>query len=165
MFKKAVFPGKYIQGVGAISELPALVDLFGKQALILASPSVKEKVLPGCGVDLNGRSVTVETFRGECCENELARVSAVVSQKHVDVLAGMGGGKTIDTAKIVADRAGKHHDVPRFDRESLDRHSSPSFFRCIRRQSFSGAAEKQRTRSIHQQNTGINRTAATSQRP
>ncbi len=33
MFKKAVFPGKYIQGVGAIGELPALIDLLGKQGL------------------------------------------------------------------------------------------------------------------------------------
>ena len=51
MFKKAVFPGKYIQGVGAIDELPTLINLLGKQGLILASPSVNGKVLPGCGVD------------------------------------------------------------------------------------------------------------------
>lgn len=30
MFRKAVFPGKYIQGVDAMGELPALVDLLGK---------------------------------------------------------------------------------------------------------------------------------------
>jgi hypothetical protein len=45
MFKKAVFPGKYIQGVGAVGELPTLIDLLGKQGLILASPSVNGKVL------------------------------------------------------------------------------------------------------------------------
>ena len=57
MFKKAVFPGKYIQGVGAIGELPALIDLLGKQGLILASPSVKAKVLPKCGIDLSARGI------------------------------------------------------------------------------------------------------------
>ena len=108
MFKKAVFPGKYIQGVGAIGELPALIDLLGKQGLILASPSVKDKVLPECGIDLSAQAIHIELFRGECCEDELARLSAIVTQKHVDVLVGMGGGKTIDTAKIVADRA----DIP-----------------------------------------------------
>ena len=45
MFKKAVFPGKYIQGLGAIRELPALINLFGKKGVILASPSVIHKVL------------------------------------------------------------------------------------------------------------------------
>ena len=105
MFKKAVFPGRYIQGVGALGELPALIDLLGKQGLILASPTVKDRVLSACSLDLNARPIPVELFRGECCENELARIYDVVIQKHVDVLIGMGGGKTIDTAKIVADRA------------------------------------------------------------
>jgi len=105
MFKKAVFPGKYIQGVGAIAELPALIDLLGKQGLILASPSVNGKVLPGCGVDWSARAIPIEVFRGECCENELSRLSATIAQAHADVLVGMGGGKTIDTAKIAADRA------------------------------------------------------------
>ncbi|MGE5296926.1 MAG: glycerol dehydrogenase, partial [Solirubrobacterales bacterium] len=106
MLKKAVFPGKYIQDVGAIRELPALINLFGKQGLILASPSVAGKVLPQCGVDLSAQRIHVEPFRGECCEDELSRLSTIIAQEHVDVLVGMGGGKTIDTAKIAADRAG-----------------------------------------------------------
>jgi glycerol dehydrogenase len=106
MLKKAVFPGKYIQGVGAIGELPGLIALLGKRGLILASPSVNDKVLPGCGIDWNARGVPVEVFRGECCERELGRVSAAIARTHADVLVGMGGGKTIDTAKIAADRAG-----------------------------------------------------------
>jgi len=105
MFKKAVFPGKYIQGVGAISELPALIKVLGKEGLILASPSVKKKVLPQCGIDLRARPIPIELFGGECCEEELVRLAAVIGQKQVDVLVGMGGGKTIDTAKIVADRS------------------------------------------------------------
>jgi glycerol dehydrogenase len=104
MFKKAVFPGKYIQGVGALGELPALIELFGRQGLILASPSANEKVLPGCGVDVS--AIPVEVFHGECCEDELSRLAAVIEQTRADVLVGMGGGKTIDTAKIAADRAG-----------------------------------------------------------
>jgi len=108
MFKKAVFPGKYIQGVGAIGELPALVKLLGRQGLALASPSVKDKVLPQCGIDLEAQGIPTELFRGECCEEELGRLATVIAEKQADVLVGMGGGKTIDTAKIVADRA----DIP-----------------------------------------------------
>lgn len=106
MFKKAVFPGKYIQGVGAIRELPHLIDVLGKRGLILASPSVSKRVLPECGVDLAAAAVVTEVFRGECCENELARLATVIAKEQVEVLVGMGGGKTIDTAKIAADRAG-----------------------------------------------------------
>lgn len=106
MFKKAAFPGKYIQGVGAIAELSGLIDLLGKDGLILASPSVHKKVLPACGVDFGSRAIHIEEFRGECCEKELGRLAAIVAKKHIDVIVGMGGGKTIDTAKILADRSG-----------------------------------------------------------
>jgi len=106
MFKKAVFPGKYIQGVGALGELPGLIRLLGRQGLILASPSVKNQVLPACGIDWQAQAISVEEFRGECCEPELARLESILKERKGDVLVGMGGGKTIDTAKIAADRAG-----------------------------------------------------------
>ena len=106
MLKKAVFPGKYIQGPGAITELPALVRLLCQQGLVLASPSVMGKVLPQCAIDLAAEGIHTELFRGECCEEEVTRLVAMVAEKHVDVLVGMGGGKTIDTAKTAADRAG-----------------------------------------------------------
>jgi glycerol dehydrogenase len=66
---------------------------------------VTKKVLPACGLDPGARALHVEAFHGECCERELARLSAIVAEQRVDVMVGMGGGKTIDTAKIVADRA------------------------------------------------------------
>lgn len=106
MFKKAVFPGKYIQGMGAIEELPELIKLLGRQGLILASPTVMEMVLPERNVAFESVSIPVERFKGECCEKEVKHLCSVISERHVDVLVGMGGGKTIDTAKIAADRAG-----------------------------------------------------------
>ena len=106
MLKKVLFPGKYMQGVGALGELPALVRLFGSQGLILASPTVYSAILPASGIALHEHALSVERFAGECCEKELSRLAEIICQKQVDVLVGMGGGKTIDTAKIAADRAG-----------------------------------------------------------
>ncbi|HOY59878.1 MAG TPA: glycerol dehydrogenase, partial [Verrucomicrobiota bacterium] len=80
MFKKAVFPGKYIQGVGALGELPGLIRLLGRQGLILASPSVKNQVLPACGIDWQAQAISVEEFRGECCEPELARLESILKE-------------------------------------------------------------------------------------
>lgn len=105
MLKKALFPGKYIQGVGAIQELPTLIKLFGQRGLILASPSTCRKTLPESSFDLTAEGILIEEFTGECCERELSRLSAILQSQNVDVVVGMGGGKTIDTAKIAADRA------------------------------------------------------------
>jgi glycerol dehydrogenase len=103
---KALFPGKYIQGEGALDELLPLIGLLGKRGLILASRSSKEKVLPAHCRNLAASTVLVELFGGECCEKELSRIASIIAREGVDVLVGMGGGKAIDTAKIAADRAG-----------------------------------------------------------
>ncbi|NTU59178.1 MAG: glycerol dehydrogenase [Chlorobiaceae bacterium] len=106
MFKKALFPGKYIQGVGTLGELPDLVQLFGKRGLVLASTSAQRIILHDSGIDLSSNSLIVEPFGGECCEVELARLAVIVRDHDIDVVVAMGGGKAIDTAKIAGDRAG-----------------------------------------------------------
>jgi glycerol dehydrogenase len=106
MFLKAVFPGKYIQGEGVLSQLPHWVRLLGGNGLILASRTAGERVLAKHLDDLAADGICVEPFHGECCESELSRLSRIISDKKAGVLGGIGGGKTIDTAKIAADRAG-----------------------------------------------------------
>jgi glycerol dehydrogenase len=103
---KAVFPGKYVQGQGVLNELPEYISLFGHKSLLLASPSVQANVLPQFGKKRVFDTIQVERFNGECCEEEISRILCLIKDKHMDVVIGMGGGKTIDTAKIAADRAG-----------------------------------------------------------
>ena len=105
MHNKAVFPGKYIQGLGALHELPELVKLFGRKGLIIASSTVLKKILPCYGTDAISEQIPAELFRGECCEDELDRIAHLIRKDKIDVIVGMGGGKTIDTAKIAGDRA------------------------------------------------------------
>ncbi|MCF8364320.1 MAG: glycerol dehydrogenase [Bacteroidales bacterium] len=102
----AAFPGRYIQGKGLIAELPATLEPFGKKALILSSHTAFKTVLSEHSQKFSDADIRVEEFNGECCETELSRVSELLKNNHIDVLVGVGGGKAIDTAKIVADRAG-----------------------------------------------------------
>ncbi len=102
----AAFPGKYIQGEHALAELPRLVRLLGKRGIILSSPTVKKKILPRYDLKDSGAEILIEEFQGECSEKELKRLANIISNSKAGVVVGMGGGKTIDAAKIVADRAG-----------------------------------------------------------
>jgi glycerol dehydrogenase len=104
-YTKAVFPGKYIQGENAIDELPELIKLLGKKGLILGSPTVIKNILSEHPDFEDGGLIEIEKFNGECCETEIKRVNEIIRNKGIDVLVGMGGGKTIDTAKIASDRA------------------------------------------------------------
>ncbi len=103
---KAVFPGKYIQGESLIQELPDLMKSFGKNGMVLSSRTVKHTILSNHLGRFEAENIHVENFLGECCETELKRIAEIVLERKIDVLAGMGGGKVIDTVKIVADRAG-----------------------------------------------------------
>lgn len=104
MNKKAVFPGQYIQGRGAISELPFLIRLLGSKGIILCSKSVKDKIIPKFVSKEISENIQIEIFNGECCEEELARITSLIRKEKADVIIGMGGGKVIDTTKITADR-------------------------------------------------------------
>lgn len=103
---KSVFPGKYIQGTGALNELPELIRLLGSRCLMLASPTAKNRILPGYGFTGEMDNLTLVEFNGECCIPEIQRITDIIQANHMDILVGMGGGKTIDTAKIAADKAG-----------------------------------------------------------
>ncbi|MDD2332679.1 MAG: glycerol dehydrogenase [Candidatus Cloacimonetes bacterium] len=106
MLQKALFPGQYLQGAGAIRTLPEVLRQFGTKAMLLASHTVLENILPRCAADIDPNRICQERFRGECSQAEIQRVFELVKTQGIDVMIGMGGGKTIDTAKIVADKAG-----------------------------------------------------------
>ena len=101
---KSVFPGKYIQGEGIMDELPEMMKSFGERKLIISSRTVKETILSEHLDSYSAAGILIEEFGGECCEKEIKRLYDLVTINNINVVAGMGGGKVIDTAKIVADR-------------------------------------------------------------
>lgn len=100
---KSVFPGKYIQGEGVMGELPEIMRSFGERKMILSSRTVKNTLFSEYLDIYNADGIMVEEFNGECTEKEIERLCKLVASNEIDVLAGTGGGKVIDTAKIVAD--------------------------------------------------------------
>jgi glycerol dehydrogenase len=102
----ACFPGKYIQGAGAIFRLEQLVRQFGNKAVLITSSTAGRNLPAEYTESPLSSLIHVELFGGECCEEELTRMAESISREKAQVIIGMGGGKVIDTAKIAADRAG-----------------------------------------------------------
>ena len=65
-------------------------------------PSVK-KTLPILQNDIQKLfQFNVEKFNRECSDEEIDRLSSVAEKHKSEVIVGIGGGKTLDTAKAVA---------------------------------------------------------------
>lgn len=103
MITTTLFPGRYIQGYNAVHRLKKLIPHYGKKGFIICSPSVFEKIIPEIHASIKEViPVTVEKFTRECSDEEITRLVMIAGREACDVVVGLGGGKTLDTAKAVA---------------------------------------------------------------
>ena len=100
-------PSRYIQGVGIIENLYELVEKNGSHFLILADIIVtdllKERVEKSFAK--GNKKITWVLFNGESSPEEVARVEAIYRGNGCDAVIGAGGGKALDTAKVVANNS------------------------------------------------------------
>ena len=107
MLQTAVFPGRYVQGAGALGRLADELVRLARSALMISGGTAAQTILPGLLPAWREKlHVSVERFEGECCDAEIDRLAAVATREKCDVVVGMGGGKVIDTAKAVGNKAG-----------------------------------------------------------
>jgi glycerol dehydrogenase len=103
MLTTAIFPGRYMQGYRAIMSLGLEAKRFGETAFLICSPSAYKNLLPAFKPEVEKTvKVLANQFGGECSEEEIERLSTLVKKAQCDVVCGIGGGKTLDTAKAVA---------------------------------------------------------------
>ncbi len=107
MLSATLFPGRYVQGSGALSLLGAELARLGDRHFLIASPHPLARLLPPLQPELERAvALRVERFGGECTDREIERLLALAKDFGAQAVAAIGGGKTLDAAKTVAARAG-----------------------------------------------------------
>jgi len=103
MIRTTVFPGRYVQGAGAFNRLGNEMARLSTKGFVICDPFVLEQLFPVFRHDIEQAvPIVVERFGGECSDEEISRISDVAVTSGCDIVVGIGGGKTLDTAKVVA---------------------------------------------------------------
>jgi len=101
----AGFPGRYLQGPGALGMVADLARELGGTRLLVVSDDVVEQVVGMRLVQqLHAASLpfTRLRFGGECTQAAIDSLAAEARAAGGDIVLALGGGKTIDTAKGIS---------------------------------------------------------------
>lgn len=99
------FPGRYVQGPGALRSLGALVRELGGERPVVVSDDVVDAALGDRvpqALEAASLAATRLRFAGECTRAAIAGLSGQARDARADLVVALGGGKTIDTAKGIA---------------------------------------------------------------
>ncbi|MBP2654462.1 MAG: iron-containing alcohol dehydrogenase [Firmicutes bacterium] len=104
MKKIMISPGRYVQGPEVIKDLGREIAGYGKKALVLGGRSGIIAVRDSLEASLadSGIAFQIANFGGECSRQEIDRIAAMAEEDSSDIIVGVGGGKTLDTAKAAA---------------------------------------------------------------
>lgn len=104
MKKAVIMPRSYIQGVGVISETSSYVKKLGSKPILIWDEIVRNiasEALYGSFKEADIQYSEV-IFNGECTKHEAERIKDIALKEKVDVIIGIGGGKTLDISKAIA---------------------------------------------------------------
>jgi len=108
MIKIMIAPNRYIQGPGVLKETGKYIAHLGEKIFFMGGPTalsiVKDRVAPS--LHENSMKFQFETFSGECTRAGVAQFLEKARRFGADVVAGVGGGRAIDTAKAVSHELG-----------------------------------------------------------
>ncbi len=101
MLKTFVSPARYVQGRGAINDLGLELKSICKKALVLCDPFVMETMSDTLRKNLKESEVDalLIEFAGDSTKQEVNRIADIAKENNVDLVVGIGGGKTLDAAK------------------------------------------------------------------
>jgi len=101
-------PAQVVRGADALAQSGEAIARFGKRPLIVGGDRTLKVVRPSLKpllkqYGLHGLEVS---YGADCSEASLAQMGQMVAQHEADFVVGVGGGKALDAAKLLAHQQG-----------------------------------------------------------
>ena len=96
-------PGKFVMGNGEISRLAQYISDYGSPLILVAHRDDANRVRDSLDrVREDGAELIESDFTGEATRGEAERIGRICTANDCKAVVGLGGGKAIDTAKLIA---------------------------------------------------------------
>src|SRR5690625_2514048 len=98
-------PAKYVQGKNVIKNIGGYLKGIGNKTIVMADETVWDIGGHNVVSELKKENISSEevVFNGEASKAEIKRIADIANKADATIVVGVGGGKTLDTAKAVSD--------------------------------------------------------------
>ena len=99
-----VAPACVLRGSGALAQAGFALASLGRRPLIVGGDSTLAAIQPQLQPILEQQQLQVEraNYQPDCSESSLASLRQAVTEHQADAIVGIGGGKALDAAKLLA---------------------------------------------------------------
>ncbi|MEL6899952.1 MAG: iron-containing alcohol dehydrogenase family protein [Cyanobacteria bacterium J06606_4] len=97
-----IAPAKVIRGSGVLAKSAALFSRLGQRPLLIGGDRSLTAARPFLAPALTDLAAERATYHKDCSETALSALHAAAAAHQADCIIGVGGGKALDAAKLVA---------------------------------------------------------------